>query len=184
MKPRWERFEFYMCPGNHIHLTWCTSISARPSASRQGIDTVTYFPLRLRRNGRHFADGIFKCIFMNENVSIANKISLKFVPTGPINNIPALVQIMTWRRLGNKPLQEPMMVNLQTHICVTPAQWVYSPRPNDIYASVNQPSLVQIMAWNPNQNLYIFLQEKTFENAVWEIVSILCRSQCGELFSG
>ena len=26
------------------------------------------------------------------------KISLKFVPKGPINNIPALVQIMAWRR--------------------------------------------------------------------------------------
>ena len=26
--------------------------------------------------------------------------SLKFVPKGPINNIPALVQIMAWRRPG------------------------------------------------------------------------------------
>ena len=50
--------------------------------------------LRPRQNGRHFADDIFKCIFLNENVSITIKISLKFVPKGPINNIPALVQIM------------------------------------------------------------------------------------------
>ena len=50
--------------------------------------------LRLRQNGRHFADDIFKCIFLNENVWISLKISLKFVPMGPINNIPALVQIM------------------------------------------------------------------------------------------
>ena len=29
---------------------------------------------------------------------------------GPINNIPALVQIMAWRRQGDKPLSEPMIV--------------------------------------------------------------------------
>ena len=52
--------------------------------------------LRPRQNGRHFADDIFKCIFLNENVWISNKISLKFVPKGPINNIPALVQIIIW----------------------------------------------------------------------------------------
>ena len=30
--------------------------------------------------------------------------SLRFVPKGPINKIPALVQIMAWRRPGDKPL--------------------------------------------------------------------------------
>ena len=68
--------------------------------------------LRPRQNGRHFADDIFKCIFLNENVWISIKISLKFVPKGPINNIPALVQIMAWRRTGDKPLSEPMMTQL------------------------------------------------------------------------
>ena len=53
-------------------------------------------------------------------------ISLKFVPKGPINNIPALVQIMAWRRPGDKPISEPMMVSLLTHICVTRPQWVNS----------------------------------------------------------
>ena len=56
--------------------------------------------LRLRQNECHFADDIFKCIFVNENVWIPVKISLKYVPKGPINNIPALVQIMAWRRSG------------------------------------------------------------------------------------
>ena len=41
-----------------------------------------------------------------------------------INNNPALVQIMAWRRPGDKPLSEPMMVSLLTHICVTRPQWV------------------------------------------------------------
>ena len=70
-----------------------------------------------RQNGRHFADDLFKCIFLNENVWISNKISLKFVPKGSINNIPALVQFMAWRRPGDKPLSEPMMVRLLTHTC-------------------------------------------------------------------
>ena len=47
--------------------------------------------------GHHFPD-IFKCIFLNENVWISFKISLKLVPKGPINSIPALVQIMAWCR--------------------------------------------------------------------------------------
>ena len=80
--------------------------------------------LRPRQNGRHFADDIFKCIFLNKNVWIPIKISMKFVPKGPINNIPALVQIMAWRRPGDKPLSEPMMVSLTTHICATWPQWV------------------------------------------------------------
>ena len=49
---------------------------------------------------------------------------LKFVPNGPINNIPSLVQIMAWRRPGDKPLSEPVLVSLLTHICVTRPQWV------------------------------------------------------------
>ena len=66
----------------------------------------------------------FSNAFFNENVWISIKISLKFVPNRPINNIPALVQIMAWRRSGDKPLSEPMMVCLLTHICVTRPQWV------------------------------------------------------------
>ena len=82
--------------------------------------------LRPRQNVRRFADDTFKRIFLNENVRISIKISLKFVPKGPINNIPALVQIMARRRSGDKPLSEPMMVSLLTHICVTRPQWVNS----------------------------------------------------------
>ena len=44
-----------------------------------------------RQNGRRFADDTFKRIFFNENARISIKISLKFVPKGPINNNPALV---------------------------------------------------------------------------------------------
>ena len=77
-----------------------------------------------REKGRHFANDTVKCIFVNENLWNPIKISLQFVPKGPINNIQALVQIMAWRRPGDKPLSEPMMVRLPTHICVTRPQWV------------------------------------------------------------
>ena len=88
------------------------------------IDSVN--TLRPRQNGHHFADNNFKCIFSNENLWISIKISLNFVLKGQINNIPTLVQIMAWRWPGAKPLSEPMMVSLLTHICVTRPQWVKS----------------------------------------------------------
>ena len=80
--------------------------------------------LKSRQHGRYFADDTFKRIFLNENVIISIKISMKFIPKSPINNIPAMVQIMAWRRSGGKPLSEPMMVNLLTNMCVTRPQWV------------------------------------------------------------
>ena len=40
---------------------------------------------------RHFADDIFKHIFVNEKFCILIKISLKFVRRGPIDNNQALV---------------------------------------------------------------------------------------------
>ena len=101
--------------------------------------------LRPRQNGRHYPD-IFKWIFFNENVWISINISLKFVPRGPISNIPTLVQVMAWRRPGDKPLSEPMMFRLPTHICVTRPQWVNSVRPHDTYMhQETRPSLVQKM---------------------------------------
>ena len=61
-------------------------------------------------------------IFFNENCCILITFSLKFVRKGPIDNNGALVQIMAWRRSGDKPLSEPMMISLPTHICVTRPQ--------------------------------------------------------------
>ena len=55
-----------------------------------------------RQHYRHFADDIFKCMFLNENVWISLGISLKFVPKVRMNNFPTLVQIMAWRRPGAK----------------------------------------------------------------------------------
>ena len=75
--------------------------------------------LRPRQNGSHFPYDIFKYIFVNENVQILIKISLKLVRKGLVNNIPALVQIMAWRRPGDKT-SEPMMVQHEFRLHVRP----------------------------------------------------------------
>ena len=61
------------------------------------------------QNGCHFADVMFKRIFLNENIRISNKISLKCDLWGLIDNMSALVKIIAWCRPGNKPLSEPML---------------------------------------------------------------------------
>ena len=109
---------------------------------------VCFNTLRPRQNGRHIPDDIFKCIFLNETIWITIKFSLKFVRKGPINNIPALVQIMAWRRPGDKPLSEPTLVSLLMYICVTRPQWVkehfdtrylvfYNPSPPRMFLSLD-----------------------------------------------
>ena len=65
--------------------------------------------LRPRQNGNFFPGDISKCIILNENVWNWIKLPLHFVPTGPIENILALVQIQAWHRTGDKPLIEAMM---------------------------------------------------------------------------
>ena len=112
-------------------------VCCRISCSRM----LSFSTLRPRQNGRHFADEIFNCKFLNENVWIPVKISLKFVSKDPINNITALVQIMAGRRPGDKPLSEPMMVNLLTHICVTRPQWLKMP----LYSRINHWSCNSIV---------------------------------------
>ena len=93
-------------------LAHCVTMSSSASIyTVQDRWVVVFFnTLRQRVNGRPFADGIFKCIFLHENESIFPRISLRFVPKVRINNIPALVQIMAWCRPGDKPLSEPMII--------------------------------------------------------------------------
>ena len=119
--PSWVQVTIWRRTGDQLYMNQCCPLSLTRICATGGTWVNT---LRPRRNEQHFADDIFKRIFFNENVWISIKISLKFVPKGPINNIPALVQIMAWRRWGDKPLSEPMMVSLPTHICVTRPQWV------------------------------------------------------------
>ena len=100
-----------LATSQYLNQWWPSLIMHTCITMPQSVNT-----LKPRQNCRYFPDDISKCIFLNENVWILIKISLKFVSDGPINNIPALVQIMAWRRQGTKPSSEPMMVRLLTHI--------------------------------------------------------------------
>ena len=108
--------------------------------------------LRPRQNGCNFPDNILKCIFMNENIWILIEISLKFVLKVPIANIPALVQIMAWRRPGDQPLSESMMVSLLTNICITWPPWIKVP--GKVYTGcVRSAMLHSNKMWGPNTDL-------------------------------
>ena len=90
----------YFLFGNHKCTTshYVINIVACRSKSRFEPLIVYVNTLKPRQNGRHFPDDIFKCIFLKIDLWISVKISLKFVTTGPINNIPLLVQIIACRR--------------------------------------------------------------------------------------
>ena len=76
------------------------------------------------------ADDISKLwIFLNENDRIPTRISPKFVLRSPIHNKLALLQVMAWCRIGDKPLPEPMITQF-----------------TDAYIH-NKLPLLQVMAW-------------------------------------
>ena len=99
--------------GRLIKIQWVYNIQCSNCRVWIWMMLLTLNTLRQRQICRHFEDGIFTCIFLNENVWISLKISLKFVPKVQINKIPALIQIIALHRPGNKPLSELMMVTLQ-----------------------------------------------------------------------
>ena len=72
-----------------------------------------FHTLRPRQSGR-FLRRHFQMHFLQWRVSISIEMSLNFFIGS--SNIPALVQIMGRRRPGDKPLSEPIMVSLVTHI--------------------------------------------------------------------
>ena len=52
---------------------------------------------------------VSNAFLMNENLSIANRIPLKYIPCGVNDNNPTLVKVMAWLLIGYKPLSEPIM---------------------------------------------------------------------------
>ena len=104
-----------------------SDITTSLMSSGEGVPTWnfnTINTLRPRRNGQHFADDLckhnilqWKCLDFNYNV-------LNCVLKDKINNILALVQVMTWRRSGDEPLFELMMVSLLSLISVAQPQWI------------------------------------------------------------
>ena len=163
---------FHICPVKYAqscYLPYCV-YSVRAKWNLDGVFITKYFnSLRSRRDRRHFADDIFKCVFLNENGWISLRISLKFVPTVRINNIPSLVQIMAWRRPGDKPLSEPMVISLPTHICVTRPHWI---------------KLLHLQQWNSNQNTQFFIHEMPFKmsSVTWRPYCLRKMLTSGEIY--
>ena len=83
------------------------------------------------KNGRPFPYGIFKCIFLNENVYISIQFALKFFPRAH------LTIFQHWFRKSLGTVQAPMSVSLLTHKCVTRPQWVIQSGPYQIYEYVS-----------------------------------------------
>ena len=126
------------CPlWRHRNARW--HMAKAPPPGQVNMNSVVWLPIdqhelwrhcegivakTLKQNVCHFADDTFNYIFLNGNVRFSIKISLRLVPKSPFNNIPALVQLMAWRLPGDRPLSEPMIIRLLTHICVTGPQWV------------------------------------------------------------
>ena len=111
-KNRWQPYIFINTDGSGTCHMW-------PYTGNSHCNISLLNTLRPGQNGCHFAVGVFTCIFMNENIWISLKISLKIFPRVSINNIPALAQIIAWHLPCNKPLSEPMVVSLLRHIWVS-----------------------------------------------------------------
>ena len=98
----------------------------------------------------------FKRMFMNEKLCIFIRISLKFVPWGPINNKSALVQLMAWHQTGDKPLFEPMLTQFtdtmlrhqgeMSKLCLGTAALLSSTL---LWTNVTQLNLRRISKWFP-----------------------------------
>ena len=89
-------------PSNIITLFLSVLTRCKLDGSFQGF---SFYVASMLSHGRHFGDDIFRCEY---EFCILSKISLKFVAKVPINNNPALVEIMALRRIGGK-LYEPML---------------------------------------------------------------------------
>ena len=112
---------------NRLNQCWLRSptpyVADVVTNEQNALNILIINTLGSRQHTRCFVDDIFECIFFNENYCILIKISLNYDRKGPIDNNPALVQIMAWRRPGDKS-SGPMMVRLPTHVWVTRPQWV------------------------------------------------------------
>ena len=103
-------------------------------------------PPELWQNGHQCPDDIFKRIFVNENVRVLIRISLKFVPETSIDNMPALVQVMAWRRQVTNHYLNQCWPSLLMHIGGT----YYTVTLNDdVYCMGRHYALLALCDGNP-----------------------------------
>ena len=75
--------------------------------------------LRSRQNGRHFAGAFFEYNFLYANFCLSFQVSLNFVTKG---NTPALISVMEWCQICEKPLSGAKWPSSLTHVCITRPQ--------------------------------------------------------------
>ena len=101
-------------------------------------------------------------------IKISIKMSLKFFPRVRSNNILALVQIMAWRRPGDKPLSQPNFVSFLTHICVTRPQWI-----NINCIAKNCHHKIFVSCWSQAQcDLPHYIRRKVMKNTLTVFLKI------------
>ena len=104
---------------------------------------------RPNQNGRHFAEDIIICSFLNENFDILIQISLKFFSKCPIDSMPLLLnQVVDWRKA------------------------VFSINDDFLSIGASETSL------ELESNKYVFFQEHAFGNVVCKMTTTLAWSQC------
>ena len=138
--------------------------------------------LRPRQKGRLFPDNIFNCVFLNENISISISISLQFVvPKGHINNIPALVQKMAWRRLVHWRIHLSLGLSelMHTHIASFPGQYCcwtnyfFRKQNNDICSYIR----MCVCEWNMYTWFSNHLTQKNDREVTWWLMYIFLNLQ-------
>ena len=90
--------------------------------------------LRPKENGWHFANYIFKLIFLYGSCCIWINVSLKVVLKDAISYKLALVQIMAWSRTRNKPSHYSDVIMGPMAFLITSLMIVYS----TVYSGVDQ----------------------------------------------
>ena len=102
----------------------------------------------------------FSIVFTWMKMVVPIQVSLKYISMSPINSKLALVQVMAWRRAGDKPLPELMMTQLihayvrqkgrwvtgiDTKIEVSPTTWEAHPRANPEVTKIEVS--ISIQSW-------------------------------------
>ena len=90
-------------PSFHLHISIKWLYRLHKVCCPVAINVVNSSPLG--RDHCHFAANNSKCIFMNEKFCILIRIS-QFCS---YDNKPAFIQVMAWRRTGDKPLPEAIL---------------------------------------------------------------------------
>ena len=120
-------------------------------------------------NGHHFADYSFKYIFIKEIFRSSILISLEFVPKGQIDNNSTIfsIQVLAWRRAGEKPLSEAM----QSHIVealTSPLKFLFICCVKNYYTVLGMFDDVVIVKRNYLSNflVYLALSKQRFQQRI------------------